>query len=160
MDERLKAFLEKKQQEVNELNEEEKANLLLELDLFDKEYSPTGEFSEEYRYSEDDSDTGKTKWYKKVPIAISDEEYEALKNCLQTQLEQKQDNKVAMLLKFLAVVVYIGGFISPFFFLSGLPDTAAVVATIAGSWVAGFFAGSLLLGFAEVIKLLNDIKNK
>ena len=88
MNEKLKAFLDKKREEeairLAKEAEAEKANrnaVLIELGLFEKEYAPSEQpyATEEYGCFEYDAENQKNLYYKKVPIEISDEEFNEIK---------------------------------------------------------------------------------
>ena len=67
-------------------------------------------------------------------------------------------NAVAVLLRVIAIVTYAIGFLIGILMggasLGGFSITLALV-----YWVVAFIAGSMMLGFSEIIKLLQDIKN-
>ena len=69
-----------------------------------------------------------------------------------------EGNGVASLLTFCAVVVYIGAFIIGIVLGKVLGKFSFSVAVV--YWAAGFLSGSMMLGIAEIIKLLQEIKNR
>ena len=76
MHELVQQFLNKKEEELQAKKERKKAVLLNELGLYEKEYSSESTYSQEYPFSEYDSETQTNKWYKRNPIQITDDEYE------------------------------------------------------------------------------------
>ena len=101
----LNDYFLNKEKEQNKLLEKEKEKLLLSEGLFEKVYSNTNNYDPEYPESEWDNYTQSVKYFKKVPIEITDNEYEQLKNF------SKSCRKIA-----LCVVVLRG-----VFFYRGLP---------------------------------------
>ena len=65
-------------------------------------------------------------------------------------------NPVAQILKVCAVVVYL------FAAITGIFETLSYggLSFLLRDWVIGFMAGTLLLGFAEIIRLLHEINQK
>ena len=165
MNEKVKEFIEQKQKEKNEINrweiEREKEKLLTSLGLVDKIYSPDGKKSDEYDRWESDGKGGYV-YYKWANIEITDEEFDALKNCLNDTEEKdettstSEHSTIATILMVVAWVIYIGGFIAGF--VLGV-DRYGDFSPMAFVWWAVFFvAGTLYAGFAKVINLLCDIK--
>ena len=157
-------YLSKKVNEKNELALKKKNELLLELNLFEKEYSDKNKYSSDYPFSEYDNQTGTSKYYKKIPIQVSDDEYsEILKYQKQ---ETKPTNTISTVFEVLAWIVFIGGFIAGIalgnvevegYYSSHSEFSFAIALTY---WAVSFVSGMFFLGFAEIIQLLTDIKNK
>ena len=151
MNERLQKFLEVKKLLKRIDYEEEKEKTLIELGLYEKVYSPDNTYSEEFSSSEWNSVDLTTKYFKKVPIEITDVEFEEVKRYATQTYENKnnafENNSVAKALTIIAYFAIIVGFISCFIFSFAY-------------LCVGLISGTIFLGFAEIIKLLNDIKNK
>ncbi len=184
MDEKVKAFLEAKKRESEVKEEREKHMLLVSLGLFYKEYSPDDKWSDEYRLSEWDNEEKKTKYYKNVICDVTNEEYEKIKEFgLQknqtgriSDIKSASDstistntNGISKILSVIAWLIFIGGFIAGIIFgnvevTKGVyytyTDTEFSFAIAFTYWCVSFISGMLMLGFAEIISLLNDIKNK
>ena len=158
MNERLQAYLEKKTAENRAKFESERDAKLIAAGLFEKRLSPTNKPDDpEYPFSQWNKEESRMMYYKKVAIAITDEEYtEFLKvnptNPVQNQEESK--NGVATTLKVIAIIVYC------VFALVGLISRVANFAVGLGVMFGGFISGSLFLGFGEIIKLLQQIYDK
>jgi len=78
MNEKVQAYLEAKREEEKQLarqKEKEKQCFLISHGFFEKEYSPTGEYSEDYCEWEWDEEKQVYKWYRKIPVQVTDEEY-------------------------------------------------------------------------------------
>lgn len=75
----MKGFLATQKYAEKKKYEEEKQKTLLELGLFEKVYSPDNKQSEEFSSFEWDRTSSTNKYYKKVPIEITDEEYQEVK---------------------------------------------------------------------------------
>ena len=162
MNERLQAFFEKKQQEELEQNRKERARTLLELGLYDKVYSPTNTYDEEYYMYEWDTEEGIARYYKLVPIEVTDEEYQEVKkykNSARYMAANADKNTVASVLTVIAWITFVGGFIIGFIYGAEVDTDFSWMMTIV-YWGVSFISGMMFLGFAEIIKLLYDIKNK
>lgn len=139
MHEKVKEYLDQKQKEAQREREQE----LIALGLFEREYRPEGESNAVY--PEYDSET--QKYYRKVPVLVTDEEYEQIR--MFSRKSGVNRNKVATALSVLAILTgvsgVIGGLIRGTLLLSGL--SAAI-------------SGTILLGYAEIIKLLGNLNNR
>lgn len=166
MHELLNAFIIKKENEKKEKKEQEKNRLLLSKGLFEKVYSESDNYDANYPFS--DWKDGKTYYYKKSPIEITDSEYEKLKElCESDEQKEEESNAVASTLQVIATLIFIGGFIAGialgfvevtkgnYFTYTTTEFSFPVALTY---WAASFISGMLFIGFAEVIKLLNSIK--
>ncbi|MBO5007999.1 MAG: APC family permease [Clostridia bacterium] len=167
MNDMLKNFIESKINEETEKNQKEKNELLMSLNLYEKVYAPDDCHSEEYSYSEWDSATSKNKFYKPVPIDITDEEYKELLKHV-SKKEDKTENSIAIALKVIAWTIFIVGAIAGFAFGNAkIPDTYDIYAGSAFSltiaftyWSIALVSGTIFLAFSEIINLLEKIKNK
>lgn len=124
--------------------------------------------SEEFPHYEYDSTNSVTRYYKKVPIEITDEEYEEIKKYSQKRYTSTS-NPVATALTVIAWIVFIGGFIigiasanvevvkGVYYTYTTTEFSLAIALTY---WCIALISGTFLLGFAEIIKLLDDIKKK
>lgn len=157
MHELLNAFISKKENELKEKKEQEKNGLLLSKGLFEKVYSEDNTYDSEYCYS--DWKDGKSYYYKKVPIEITDNEYEKLKELCEPSEIKEENATLATILKVIAWLIFIGGFIAGLIFgeEAGYYEFSFAVALI--YWVVSFISGIFILGFAKIIELLNTIKN-
>ncbi len=80
------------------------------------------------------------------------------------------NNNIADILQFIAWVLYIGGFIAGIvfgnesidvgFYSFSHTETRFVWSVALTYWFTAAVSGTVLLGFAEIIKLLEAIKNK
>ena len=157
MHEKLKEYFAKAEEKENKLTAQE----LIYAGLYEKEYSEKNEYSHEYPDSEWDDENKKQKYFKKVPIQLTDEECEKFKKIYYSSA-LKPTNPIASALSIIAVLIYIGGFIAGI--VLGI-DAAELYEEFAFSvafvyWAVSLVSGTMFLGFAEIIKLLNDIKNK
>ena len=147
MHEMVESFL--KQQKSEETVRKNKH--LIELGLYEKVYSNSTTYSDEFPYPEEDEKGAIINYYKKVAIDITDEEYAEIKKHSFNYSPNK--NMVALALTVIAWIIYVAGFIGGFI----VADNAAAALTY---WFGALISGTTFLGFAEIIKLLNDIKNK
>lgn len=146
----VKEYLIKKEQERRQIVLMKKNQLLDELKLFEKQYSNETSWSEEYPCW----DEKQSKYYKKIPVEISDAEYAELLKYQKIGQKPSTSNTVSIIFKVFAWVVFIGGFVA------GLLRAEGGFGLMLVYWCAFFVAGMLYYGFAEIIQLLNDIKNK
>lgn len=133
--------------------------LLVSQGLYEKVYAPNDEWSEEYPENEYDQKREIYCYFKKVAIEVTDEEYEKIKKyafASSTLPEPvNSTNGIATVLTVIGVIVYLIGFIGFFVMLD-----ADVVFSAFIILASAAISGTMLLGFAEIIKLLQSIKNK
>lgn len=156
MHEKVKEFLEAKKSEERKVFEEKKQKKLIELGLFEKEYAPEGiktSYSD-YPENEYDTTTNSSKWYKKVAIDVTDEEYAEILKHTGIKESGNNTNGVATVLTSIAWIVYFAGFIGSFILMN-----ESVVAGFVGLF-STVISGTMFLGFAEIIKLLDKISKK
>jgi len=171
MNEILNNYFKKKEKEQKARLQMQRNDLLLSEGLYQKVYSEKDvyEYDPEYPNSELDPQTQKVKYYKKVPIEITDEEYERVIELSEPKNNKEQKNSVASVLTVIAWIVFIAGFIvgivlgnvevtrGTYFTYTDTEFSFTIALTY---WAVSFVSGIFILGFAEIIKLLNDIKNK
>lgn len=168
MNDKVKEFLNSKKEAEQKKYEEEKQKTLIELGLFEKVYSPNDNYSEEYSSYEWDSANSTNKYYKKVTIEITDEEYQEVKKYSKKE-ETTENNPIATALTVIAWVIFIGGVIAGC--AMGMvevqrgnyytyTDTEFSFAVAFVYWCVSLISGTMFLGFAEIIKLLDAIKKK
>ncbi len=166
MNEKLKRFLDIKKEEERKKYEDEKERILIELGLYEKVYSPDNSYNEEYYFSEWDSANSINRYYKKVPVEITDEEYFELKKYSKKE-EPPINNPIFTALTAIAWIIFIGGFIAGI--ALGMveveighyyTDTEFSFAIALVYWGISLISGTMVLGFAEIIKLLDAIKKK
>ena len=150
MNEKVQAFLDAKKQEELAKKQAEKDKLLIDLGLSEKEYSPSGNLSDEY--PEYDRET--KSYYKLKAIAVTDEEFEEIKRAAGKRANNTSSNEIATILTVIAWITYIAGFIA------GVASMGALQGFVLLIWFAAFLSGTMYLGFAEMIKLLTQIRDK
>lgn len=160
MNPKVEEFLAKKKKEKEEQELKKRNSVLLKLGLCEKEYAPEGkDYSDGYTEYHYDEKEGKNIYYKSVPIEVTDEEYaEILKYASIKDTSESGKNGVATVLKIIGIVFYIVGFIGGCIAGAAYRDFDYLTALY--YWVAGIISGTLFLGFAEVIKLLQEIRDK
>lgn len=156
----LQEFIKKQQEESAQKKREEydelKSKTLIKLGLVEKEYAPNDTIGE--GYIEWDFDCNK--YYKFVPIDITDEEFEELLKWLPAESKKEETTKksgVAMILKVFAWIIYIGGFIAGFLLGTdrwGNPTLLTLV-----WWIVFLLVGTMYMGFAQILELLSEIKD-
>lgn len=151
-------YLYQKEQTERKGKEKKKAALLLELGLYEKEYSPENRYSREYPESEYDAATKISRYYRKRPVPVTDEEYAEI-------LSYQKDgfgpsaNGVASIFKVFAWIIFAAGFIAGLFVGNGLFDDFSFARAFL-VWGTAFVAGMIFYGVGEIVQLLADIKNK
>lgn len=166
MNQRVQEFINQQKIQAEYNMNMEKAKVLNDLGLYDKEYSENPAWSEEYPDYEYDQVTQQGKYFRKIPISVTDEEYaEILKysNIDNTQIEsddvKTNSNTIATIFSVIAVFIFILGLFLGIVLGDAIGYKFSIgVALIC--WGSGFVGGMLMLGFAEIIKLLTAIKNK
>ena len=166
MNQRVQEFINQQKIQGEYNKNMEKAKVLNDLGLYDKEYSENPAWSEEYPEYEYDHVTQQGKYFRKIPISVTDEEYaEILKyiNIDNTQIEsddvKTNSNTIATIFSVIAVFIFILGLFLGIVLGDAIGYKFSIgVALIC--WGSGFVGGMLMLGFAEIIKLLTAIKNK
>ena len=171
---KVQEYIDKMKHEMVVVKEKEKRDFLIEIGLYEKVYQDDvfDNSDENYTVTEWDNEKNISIDFKKVPIDISDEEYTIIKNLYnqnkKPELIKKSstviknpNNKiekndierdgVAIILKVIACIIYIGGFIAGF--VAGSNMTLYFV-------LGAFISGSIFLGFARIIELLNEINYK
>lgn len=163
----VQEFIDKKKAEIENNKNKEKRKLLMNLGICEKEYSQSSAWSEEYPDYEYDQETKEGRYFKKIPINVTDEEYEEiLKYCKQSDntTPVNKENKVAKVLTGIAYAIFIIGAILGFAmgYTKNIPEDTYYFsfAVAVAWWCVSFIGGMFMLGFAEIIKLLNAIKNK
>ena len=170
MNEKVEKFLETKRKDEIENQEKEKKKTLFELGLYEKEYSPNNLYTEEYSCSEWDYDSSKTKYYKKVPVEITEEEYQEVKKYAKPKdVDVSEQPTIVTVLTVIAWIIFTAGFIAGIALgnvevVKGIyytyTDTEFSFAAAMIYWSVAFISGTMFLGFAEIIKLLDQINKK
>ena len=165
MNDMVQTYLnEKKAEEIKKKNE-----LLISLGLYEKEYSETNVYSKEYSNAEYDETADQWRYYKAIPVEVTDEEYSEILKYQKTNVKTRRKNPVAVTFKVLSFLCYIGGIILGIVFgfveeTKGTYYTYTVktfsFTTAEIYWIAGCLSGLVYRGIAEVIQLLENIKNK
>ena len=153
MHEKVEQYILKKEKELEAKRLKERDDFLRKLRLYEKIYSEKNEASDEFPEWDWD-ENGHKRFYKYQIIEVTDEEYEKI--CALTDVQEEKtigSNGVATALKAIAIVVYILAFIVGLMSVSN----PFMMLTI---WVAYFVVGTLFLGFAEIVRLLNVIAQK
>ncbi|MBQ7647164.1 MAG: hypothetical protein IJS94_07845 [Clostridia bacterium] len=157
MDPLVRKYIDDLNKKQSEELSKKKTDLAFALGLFRKEYSDNTDYTEEYPNFDYDSESGKSKYYKKVPAEMTDEEYfEILRR--QKERNDSKGNTIAVILKVVAWIVFFGGFFAGI--IIGNIDDKFSLTTALICWSISFVSGMMFLGFAEVIQLLTDIKYK
>lgn len=150
MNEKVQAFLDAKKQEELEKKQAEKEKLLVDLGLAEKEYSPAGNWSAEYPYYDPET----ALHFKLKALEITDEEFEKIKKYAGKKEDNVSSNGIATTLTTIAWITYIAGFFVGLFMIEVLEWYILFI------WFAAFLSGTVYLGFAEIIKLLTQIRDK
>lgn len=151
--------------------------LLLRAGLYDKVYSEEKSRTNEYPYY--DHTVGKH--YKEVPIEVTDDELRAIQKAVDgritnrsvymdesTYIPEENGCAVATALQVFAWIIFIGGFFAGIFLAIKTVDVGGYYYSRAETkfmwsvaltyWCTAAVSGTLLLGFAKIIELLDAIK--
>ena len=172
MHQSVQNYLNKKENESKARQLKEKNDLLIKLGLYEKEYSADGRYSYMYKEREWDSQSDTHRYFRKVPVEVSDSEYEEILKYQKLDTDSTDvsyTNTISTALKVIAWIIFIGGFISGIA-LGNVEVVKGVYYTYTETefsfahaftyWAISFISGMSFLGFAEIIKLLTDIKHK
>lgn len=182
MNEKLERYIQKKRAQ----EAEQRKNMLIEAGLFDKEYAPDNDPNNpSYPEVEYDENTGETKHYRIVAIELNDEEFAEFMKYYQQKPPRPQISvgiarpgstlkktssegfKLYHAIMIMAVAIFITGFIVGI--VAGISDDPGYYRDVYKShnfgttvvyWIVTLASGILMLGFAQVLKLLNAINNK
>ena len=178
MNQLVQNYLERKSNESQEKSLKNKNELLIKLGLFEKEYSDKEGYSYEYPEKEWDNESKTYKYFKKVPVEVSDKEYSQILEYQKESTDASNNNSIpafsttntiASVFKVLAWIIFFGGFIAGIVlgrvevtrgFYYTYTDTEFSFAQAFTYWAISFINGMIFLGFAEIIQLLTDIKSK
>lgn len=152
----VEEYIKKQNEIANKEKNEKRAEFLEELGLFEKIYSENTKYTDEYPSKETDEESEHYgKYYKAVPLEISDEEYAEIEKAYELNNDPKTDEDgVSVALKCIAIFIFVvGGVLSLFAFTADIFTGVAAMFSV-------FVSGMTFLGFSRIIKLLYDIKNK
>ena len=162
-------YINAKKLEYSKKIKQERKDFLLSEGLFEKKYAPNGEYdSSEYPEYEWDETTKESKYFKFVPIEVTDEEYEQIKKANQLTYKTTKTNKlnpIYVTLVTAAILIFVSTFISGSLFAtetySGYyythTDFHFDIALI--YWGIGCVSGIFFLALAEIIRLLDKKYN-
>ena len=136
--------------------ENQKNDFLISIGLCEKIYSPDNKKSIEYNYEEWDSNNQISRYYKIIPIEVSDEEFDEIKKAYEFAKLDNNENiytsAIITALRVIAWIIFIVGVIVGF--ISGVLEIGLTCCAVS------IISGATFLGIAEIISLLYDIKNK
>ena len=148
---------------------EERAAKLIEWGYYTKEYSPDNKLSDEYPFAEYVGMIPTS--FKKVPFDMTDEEFEKLvadnkkrekeEKAKKEELTELNDsNTIATIFRVLGWIVFLAAFILGFVLGREPRGDDLYFPLMLAYWGGGFVSGMFMLAIAEVITLLETIKNK
>lgn len=164
MNEKAQKYIDMKIAMHKEIENRRKYEFLLRENLVEKVYSPDNKYSNEYPEYEWDDNLKCQRYYKKMPIYLNDEEFdEVVKsynlgainyNISPASFYPKKNLKTSTSLKVLAWVNYVMGTLLALYFIEYNTTNFFIYLTL------GISCGTMFLGFAKIIDLLDDIKHK
>lgn len=179
MNERVQAYIEQQEAKQTAENKREKEEILIKLGLVEKKYAPDDQPRDREGYPYVELLNGVPRRYKNVPIEISDEDFEKVKECYERQFLSKKEpprirshvssggdeekDPIAVALTVVAWIVFVGGFIAGIVLgkqpvvssWGSVKNTEFSFALACLYWVLSGITGLMFLGFARIIKLLN-----
>ncbi|MBO5036370.1 MAG: hypothetical protein J6D42_04750 [Clostridia bacterium] len=163
VNEKVQEYLNEKEKEYLKIKNKKRSEFLISQGLYSKIYSPSDNRTEEYPFSE--YKDGVYVFYKKEPIAVSDEEYKAIKSAYKAcSVDKKERIKptIIAVINWVACLIFIFGFISGVIlgdiYAEGYSDFNLVIAIAV--WVSCFLSGLMMLGFSKIIELLDELNGK
>lgn len=158
----VQKYLVQKRAEELKKEKEKRDKVLIDVGLFQKVYRTADQKESDFAYYDYD----KEEYYNEVPFDVTDEEYEEILKYQDVDFEDGKKNGIATTIKTIGVLTMILGFILGIVFgveeieMYGRPDKTEFLFEIAAIyWSVSFVSGFMFLGFGEIIKLLQDIKN-
>lgn len=160
----------KARDEQHEEETEYREFVLTQVGLVEREYE-SDELSEvNFPYFDDE----RNKHYREVPIEVSDEEWEAVRKAYEaSQSEEAEEksprvrhggNTAATLLRIFAYIIFLGGAVISLALGQRVDiftgETSFSFASALVYWSAFFVAGTMMYGFAEIVRLLQVIADK
>lgn len=152
-------YIDKKLEDINKKKNNEMEKFLIREGLYEKVYPEENKYSFEYSYTETDPVTQETKYYKKVAIEVTDEEYAEIKRAYEMAKEEKpkqEEDSISVLLKVVGVILYIAGAFAGL--IVGSENESFMIGLL--YFIVAFVSGTSFLGFARIIELLTEINNK
>lgn len=132
--------------------------LLISQGLYEKVYAPNNEWSDEYPENEYDQEQQIIRYFKKVAIEVTDEEYEQVKKyALKATEFLPKPNVIAKILLGVGICVYGLGFIGGMQLQSAAEELLSLAIIV---WAIAAVGGTILLGLSEIVKLLQNIRDK
>ncbi len=154
MNQKVEDYLNGKKDEDKKSREE----FLIAEGLYDRVYSENPEDSLEYPYREWDDETKTNRFYKKVAIEVTDEEFDKIMESAE-ETDVSRRNSVGTFMSVIAWIIYVCGFIAGAY-QAGLVAGEFSFAVAGPIWIWALICGTVFLGFSEVIQLLDEIKYK
>lgn len=154
MQQKLRKFLEAERQQERKEKEIEKINIMASLGLCEVIYSEGNVKNAEYPFLRRPDKVGKYKWCKIVTPTVTDSEYEELKKYAKERSAKKK-NVAAVGIKVMAWIVCTAGQLVAVAFAAEF-----TFAVFLGCWFCVIICGAVLFGLSEVIRLLDDIRQK
>lgn len=159
MDELVKKYIYEKERSIRLREEKIKRNFLINQGLCRKVYVDVSNGEDTSDYDMDSVD-GVDKYYKMEPVTVTDEEYRKLRDI--AKKEAKIKNSVAFSLMIIGYTIVVLGFCLGLLggILTAMYDSDFNWGTALICWVCTFVISTMFFGFAEIIKLLQEIKDK
>lgn len=165
MNEKVQEYLDQQRAYEEQKKNIEKEQTLISLGLYEKVYSNYNGYTDEFPMSEYDPVTNGSRFYRYGAVPVTDEEYAEIlkyKELHEKEIADNADRKntVATILTGIGYGIFVIGLL-----IGVLMGSNAGYATFSFSvavvyWGISFISGMLMIGIAEIIKLLNDIKYK
>ncbi len=166
MDDRVRAYIEKKRKEQHIATEQstnrDKNFNLIKWGLYDKVFAPDEKQSSEYPYSSWDKEKKKDVYYKMVPFEVTDEEYAELLALHKNEADKtkNKDNGVEKALRYIGIICLVVSIIGGLGYGVQEEEFKWFLIIMLSFVSSGIISWALFTGFAEVIRLLEEIKNK
>ncbi|NLB62262.1 MAG: hypothetical protein GX802_07620 [Clostridiales bacterium] len=152
MNPKVEEYINRKRKEVVDRQLRERIRILDDAGLCERKYVKE-------KTPETFWDAVKEKHYIPMPYEVTDEEFEEVKKYAVERTKAKP-NAVASALHTIAILIYFLAFlVGSYISAKKLFGDISFFITLL-YWGAGFVVGTIHLGFAEIIKLLQNLNNK
>lgn len=158
MHKKVEAYLQKKQKEAAEQEQERRREILVEAGLYEKVY-PTSEEYDPDEYPEFDSE--KEKVYRMEPIDVTEEEFRAVEQYADTNQEEGVGGKImglAILMRWIGILGAIIGALAMMINDSDL--ILAALGTAVGGILTSIVTSWFLYAFGQLVADTHSIRKK
>ena len=156
MNEFVRKYIETKKAEKRAAFEKERDKKLIELGLYYKKFVPEDDVVNDPNFNYEDTEydyvDGKNGYSKKIPLEVTDEEYEEILKYSTSNVKKGKREVVSVIIEVIAWATVVAGLFTGCAFLDEFYITAMV-------WGSTFLSAVGLLSFSKIIDLLSEIRD-